>query len=112
MRDGLAWKYFNFLPPLPYTRAPGENGCGKGGASRQSIVRGAADVPMSADSGRTDSGPRNCDMKPSPQDLHAKLKHILRDAGFQDDNLVEVCSAPVGGHARYVVNILPGKARA
>jgi hypothetical protein len=51
-------------------------------------------------------------MKPSPQNLHAKLKQILRDAGFQDDNLVEVCSAPVGGHARYVVNILPGKARA
>jgi hypothetical protein len=25
---------------------------------------------------------------------------------------VEVSSAPVGGHARYVVNVLPGEARA
>ena len=48
---------------------------------------------------------------PSPQELLVKLEQILRDAGCEGDRLVHVGSAPVGGHARYVVNAMPGQAR-
>lgn len=48
---------------------------------------------------------------PSPEDLHAKLEHMLRDAGCSNGEFVQVASAPVGGHARYIVNVMPGKPR-
>ena len=51
------------------------------------------------------------DTLPSPQDLPVKLEQILREAGCQGNCLVHVGSAPVGGHARYVVNAMPGQAR-
>jgi hypothetical protein len=47
----------------------------------------------------------------SPQELRVKLEQILRDAGHQDNHLVQVSSAPVGGRARYVVNAMRGEAR-
>jgi hypothetical protein len=48
---------------------------------------------------------------PSPEDLHLRLKCILWDGGFRDDDLVQVASASVGGPARYVVTVLNDKVR-
>jgi hypothetical protein len=47
---------------------------------------------------------------PSPRDVQAKLRRMLRDAGFKESELVQVASSPVGGHARYVVTVLSEKA--
>jgi len=47
----------------------------------------------------------------SPEDFREKLKRLLHDAGFQEPDLVAVQSAPFGGHARYVVSVVPGKPR-
>lgn len=47
----------------------------------------------------------------SPEQLCEELNRLLNNAGFRASDFVEVKPAPVGGPARYLVNVVQGKPR-
>ena len=55
--------------------------------------------------------PLSSHVAPGPEQLCEELKRLFCNAGFPSSELVEVKPASVGGPARYLVNVVPGKPR-